>query len=171
MGLSGVIRAISHKRRDLMKKAVLAVLVMGLTAGIGTGQAFAQEKRVEFSLNAGVMIVSEDIGVAFSPQLDIHVTKGFMISPEAMVVTDFQFSGALLLPGVLFNYTGRGFFAGAGVVVPVFISDYWTGAGDLLPKLNIGYRGRHVNLTAYLLTSTARLFSENLVGATIGYRF
>jgi hypothetical protein len=154
-----------------MKKAVLAVLVMGLAAGIGTGQAFAQEKRVEFSLNAGVMIVSEDIGMALSPQVDIHVTKGFMISPEAMIVTDFQFSGALLLPGVLFNYTSRGFFAGAGVVVPIFISDYWTGAGDLLPKLNIGYRGRHVNLTAYLLTSTARLFSENLFGATIGYRF
>ena len=154
-----------------MKKAVLAVLVMGLAAGIGTGRSFAQEKKVEFSLNAGVMIVSEEVGAALSPQVDIHITKGFMISPEAMVVTDFQFSGALIMPGVMFNYTGKGFFAGAGVVVPILIMDYWSGAGDLLPKLNIGYRGRHVNLTAYLLTSTARLFSENLVGATIGYRF
>jgi len=154
-----------------MKRVVLAVLVMGLAAGIGTGQAFAQEKKVEFSLNAGVMIVSEDVGIALSPQVDIHVTKGFMISPEAMAVTDFQFSGALLLPGVMFNYTGKGFFAGVGAVIPILISDYWSGAGDLLPKLNIGYRGRHVNLTAYLITSTARLFSENLVGATIGYRF
>jgi len=154
-----------------MKKVVLAVLVMGLAVGIGTGQAFAQDKKVEFSLNAGVMIVSEDVGVALSPQLDIHVTKGFMISPEAMVVTDFQFSGALLFPGVMFNYTSKGFVVGVGAVVPVMISDYWSGTGDLLPKLNIGYRGRHVNLTAYLMTSTARLFSENLVGATIGYRF
>ena len=144
---------------------------MALAAGIGTGQAFAQEKRVEFSLNAGVMIFSEEVGVALSPQVDIHVTKGFMISPEAMIVTDFQFTGALLFPGVMFNYTGKGFFAGAGVVVPIFISGWWSGAGDLLPQLNIGYRGRHVNLTAYLITSTAQLFSENLVGATIGYRF
>jgi hypothetical protein len=154
-----------------MKKAVLAVLVLGLAAGIGAGPAFAQEKKVEFSLNAGVMTDFYSVGVALSPQVDIHVTKGFMISPEAMVVTDFQFSGALLLPGVMFNYTGKGFFAGAGAVVPILISEYWSGSGDLLPKLNIGYRGRHVNLTAYLLTSTARLFSENLVGATIGYRF
>jgi len=154
-----------------MKKVVLAVLVVGLAAGIGTGQAFAQDKKVEFGLNLGFMTNLEGFGVALSPQVDIHVTKGFMISPEAMVVTDFQFSGALLFPGVMFNYTGKGIFAGAGVVVPVMISDYWSGTGDLLPKLNIGYRGRHVNLTAYLLTSTARLFSENLVGATIGYRF
>jgi len=154
-----------------MKKLVMVVLAAALMAGLGTSGAFAQVKKVEFSLNAGVMIFSEDVGVALSPQVDIHVTKGFMISPEAMVVTDFQFSGALLFPGVMFNYTGKGFFAGAGVVIPIMISDYWSGAGDLLPKLNIGYRGRHVNLTAYLMTSTARLFSENLVGATIGYRF
>jgi len=155
-----------------MKKVVLAVLVMGLAAGIGTGQAFAQEKKVEFGLNLGFMTTDfEDFGVALSPQVDIHVTKGFMISPEAMVVTDFQLSGALIFPGVMFNYTGKGFFAGAGAVVPIMISDYWSGTGNILPKLNIGYRGRHVGLTAYLLTSTAQLFSTNLVGATIGYRF
>jgi hypothetical protein len=154
-----------------MKKVVLAVLVMGLAAGIGAGRAFAQDKKVEFGLNLGFMTDFYGFGVALSPQVDIHVTKGFMISPEAMVVTDFQFSGALLLPGVIFNYTGKGFFAGAGAVVPIFISGWWSGTGDLLPKLNIGYRGRHVSLTAYWLTSTAQLFSENLAGATIGYRF
>jgi len=154
-----------------MKKLVMVVLAAALMAGLGTSGAFAQVKKVEFSLNAGVMIFPEDVGVALSPQVDIHVTKGFMISPEAMAVTDFQFSGALLFPGVMFNYTSKGFVVGVGAVVPVMISDYWSGTGDLLPKLNIGYRGRHVNLTAYLLTSTAQLFSENLVGATIGYRF
>lgn len=109
-------------------------------------------------------------GAALTPQVDIRVTKGFMIGPEAMVVTDSQFSGALLLPGVMFNSTGKGIFAGAGVVVPMLIAECWSGAGDLLPKRNIGYRGRHVNLTACLMTSTARLFSDDLAGATIGCR-
>lgn len=159
-----------------MKKVVLAVLVMGLAAGIGTGQAFAQEKRVEFSLNAGAMtLIGGDISFAgvlltLGPQVDIHVTKGFMISPEAMFLTDTEFAGVAALPGVIFNYLGKGFFAGAGVILPVSISG-GLGAGNLLPKFNLGYRGRHVNLTAYLITSTEAMFSLNLVGASIGYRF
>jgi len=159
-----------------MKKVALAVLVMGLAAGIGAGQAFAQEKKVEFSLNAGAMTtLGEDISFAgvlltLTPQVDIHVAKGFMISPEAMFLTDIEFSGVVALPGVMFNYLGKGFFAGAGVVFPVSITDGF-GTGSLLPKLNLGYRGGHVNLTAYLITDTAAMFSINLVGASIGYRF
>jgi hypothetical protein len=159
-----------------MKRIVLAVLVMGLAAGIGTGQAFAQEKKVEFSLNAGAMtLIGGDISFAgvlltLTPQVDIHIAKGFMISPEAMFLTDIEFSGVVALPGVMFNYLGKGFFAGAGIVFPVSITDGF-GTGSLLPKVNLGYRGRHVNLTAYLITDTAAMFSINLVGASIGYRF
>jgi len=159
-----------------MKKVVLAVLVMGLAAGIGTGPAFAQEKKVEFSLNAGVMtVLGGDISfggvlLTLTPQVDIHIAKGFMISPEAMFLTDTSFSGAVALPGAMFNYLGKGFFAGAGVVFPVSITDGF-GTGSLLPKLNIGYRGGHVNLTAYLITDTAAMFSVNLIGASVGYRF
>ncbi len=154
-----------------MKKVFSVVLAVVFLAGLGAGQALAQEKKVEFGLNLGVMTDFEGVAMAFSPQVDIHVTKGFMISPEVMAVTDFQFTGALIFPGVILNYTGKGFFAGAGAVVPILISDFWSGAGKLLPKLNIGYRGRHVNLTVYWLTDTAQLFSWNLAGATIGYRF
>jgi hypothetical protein len=153
-----------------MKKAgAILLVVVGMGAGTAVQQANAQDKKVEFSLNLGVMtyVGSEGsfagIGLAFNPQLDIHVTKGFMISPEAMVITDFQFSGAIGFPGVMLNYTGKGFFAGAGVVLAAFES--------IVPKINIGYRGKKVNLTAYLITSTQQMFSENLVGATIGYRF
>ena len=56
---------------------------------------------------------------------------------------------------MILNYTGKGgFFAGAGVVLPVMISEGESDAGDLLPKINLGYRGNHINLTAYLITST-----------------
>jgi len=160
-----------------MKKFGLMVLLVGMLAGAAAQQAYAQDKKVEFSLNLGVMTYLgsdysslADFLLAFSPQLDIHVTKGFMISPEVMVVTDTHFSGALGYPGVILNYTGKGFFVGAGVVLPVSITED-AGVGSIVPKINIGYRGKKVNLTAYLITSTQHMFSENLVGATIGYRF
>ncbi len=158
-----------------MKKVILVVLAVGLAAGLGSRQALAQDKKVEFSLNAGIMTLLEstedwDVGglvlVALSPQLDIHGGRNFMVSPEAMVVTNFQFSGVVAFPGVILNYLGKGFFAGAGAVVGI-----GGGGAMVLPKINIGYRLKHINLTAYLITSFEELFSESLVGATVGYRF
>jgi hypothetical protein len=160
-----------------MKKVILAVVVAGLVFGTGFRPAYAQDKKAEFSLNLGVMSYLGGEGsfsgalLTLTPQVDIHVTQGFMISPEAMVLTDFHFSGVIGLPGVILNYTGKGFFVGAGVVVPVAISEGDAGVGNIVPKFNIGYRARHVNLTAYLITDTKRIFSDNLVGASIGYRF
>lgn len=159
-----------------MKKVFAVLLVVGLAAGLGAGRAFAQNKKVEFSLHAGAMTYVGEWGsfegalLTLSPQVDIHVTRGFMISPEAMFLTDTDFSGLVALPGVLFNYLGKGFFAGAGVVLPVSISGE-LGVGTLLPKFNIGLRGRHFNLTAYLITSTEAMFRNNLIGTSLGYRF
>jgi hypothetical protein len=157
-----------------MKRVVLAVLAVALAAGLGAGQAFAQEKKVEFSLNAGGMTVYGD-EFAFdqwvltvSPQVDIHVAKGFMISPEAMFITDF--TGVAVLPGVMFNYLGRGFFIGGGAVLPVSISE-GLGVAELLPKINLGYRGAHFNFTVYTITSFRAFFRYGLAGAGIGYRF
>jgi hypothetical protein len=159
-----------------MKKVVLAVLVMGLAAGIGAGQAFAQDKKVEFVLNAGAMtlygvgLTLTGVGLTAGPQVDIHVAKGFMISPEFMFMTDTEFSGVLGLPGLTFNYVGRGFFIGAGAVLPVLISG-GEGVGELLPKVNLGYHGRKVNLSVYTITSFNSMFRYGLVGAEIGYKF
>ncbi len=105
-----------------MKKVVMAVLAAALMAGLGTTGAFAQEKKVEFSLNAGALTFYggefsfSDIGLTAGPQVDIHVTKGFMISPDLMFVTDTHFSSVLGMAGVTFNYLGKGFFAGGGAV-------------------------------------------------------
>ena len=163
-----------------MKKVMVTVLAVGLVAALGTGQAFAQGKKVEFSLNLGVMT---DLGpdssfsealFTFAPQVDIHLSPALMLSPEIMVITDdsFSFDPLLLYPGVLLNYTARGgFFAGAGVVLPVVFWEGESDTGDLLPKINLGYRGNHFNLTAYLLTDTESLFKYNLIGLSAGYRF
>jgi len=163
-----------------MKKFMVMVLAVGLVVALGTGQAFAQGKKVEFSLNLGVMT---DLGpdssfsealFTFAPQVDIHLSPALMLSPEVMVITDdgFNFNPLLLYPGVLLNYTAKGgFFAGAGVVLPVIFWEGESDTGDLLPKINLGYRGNHFNLTAYLLTDTESLFKYNLIGLSAGYRF
>ncbi len=163
-----------------MKKVMVMVLAVGLVVALGTGQAFAQGKKVEFSLNLGVMT---DLGpdssfsealFTFAPQVDIHLSPALMLSPEIMVITDdgFSFDPLLLYPGVLLNYTAKGgFFAGAGVVLPVIFWEGESDTGDLLPKINLGYRGNHFNLTAYLLTDTESLFKYNVIGLSAGYRF
>ncbi len=160
-----------------MKKAILAVLAVGLVIGGGIRQAFAQDKKVEFGLHVGAMSYIGSEGafsvalLTISPQVDVHVTKGLMISPEVMFRTNFRFSGVVALPGVILNYTARGgFFAGAGAVLPVPISESMGGV-TLLPKLNIGFRGKKISLTAYLISSTIARFSHNLVGGSLGYRF
>jgi hypothetical protein len=159
-----------------MKKVGLVLFVVVMLAAGAAQEAYAQDKKVEFSLNLGVMsfyggeFSLTDFGLTLSPQVDIHVTKGFMISPEAMFLTDIEFSGVVGFPGVIFNYVGKGFFAGAGVVLPVSISGE-VGVGELLPKVNVGYRGRRVNLTLYTITSFNGIFQWGLIGASVGYRF
>jgi hypothetical protein len=176
MSVPGETGRIFHSRRELMKKVVMAVLAAALMAGLGTTGAFAQEKKVEFSLNAGALTFYggefsfSDIGLTAGPQVDIHVTKGFMISPDLMFVTDTHFSGVLGMAGVTFNYLGRGFFAGGGAVLPFSISGE-AGVGELLPKVHLGYRGAHVNLTVYTITAFNGIFKFGLVGAGLGYRF
>ncbi len=141
----------------MKKVGVILLVVVGMLAGAAVQQAYAQDKKVEFSLNLGVMSYLgsgesfADVLLAISPQVDIHVTRGFMISPEAMVITNFRFSGLIGFPGVIFNYVGKGFFIGAGVVLPVYVSAEDAGVGTILPKLNIGYRGKKINLTAFLI--------------------
>jgi hypothetical protein len=159
-----------------MKKAVLTVLVMGLAAGWGAGRAFAQDKKVEVVLNAGAMtlyggrLTLAGVVLTAGPQVDIHVAKGFLISPEFLFMTDTEFSGVLGMPGLTFNYLGRGFFIGAGAVLPVSISG-GGGVGELLPMVNLGYHGRKVNLSVYTITSFNSMFRYGLVGAELGYRF
>jgi len=163
-----------------MKKVFSVLLAAVLVVGLGAGQAFAQGKKVEFSLNLGAMTdlgsygSFSDVLFTFAPQVDIHVSPAFMISPEVMVITDdsFSFDPFLLYPGIILNFTAKsGFFVGAGVVLPVMFWGGETETGDLLPKINLGYRGNHFNVTAYLLTSTEEVFKDNLIGLSVGYRF
>lgn len=159
-----------------MNRTVLVVLAVVLAVGMGAGQAAAQDKKVEVVLNVGAMtfyggdLSFSGLGLTAGTQIDIHVTKGFMISPEFSLVTDSHFSGAAGLPGVTFNYCGRGFFIGAGAVLPVSISE-GLGVSELLPKVHLGYHGRKFNFGVYTITAFNGIFQYGLVGANLGYRF
>ena len=71
---------------------------------------------------------------------------------------------------MILNYLGRGFFVGGGAVLPVAIAG-GVGFGDVMPKVNLGYRGERVNLTAYVVTAFEGVLQWGLVGASVGYRF
>jgi hypothetical protein len=160
-----------------MKRVLMGFLVAGLVMAVAAAPAWSQGKKVQFSLHAGgVTFYGEDfdfsgLGFTLSPQVDFLISKHFMISPEFMLLTDSELSGVIGLPGVMLNYySAKGFFIGGGAVLPVaFYED--GGVGELLPKLNLGFRGKHVNVTVYTITSFSEFFQYGLLGATLGYRF
>jgi hypothetical protein len=161
-----------------MKKVLGVLLVIGLLAG-GAGQkAMANGKKVEFSLNLGVMtdLTSEssfsDVLYTLGAQADISLGSSFKLSPEVQVITyRFHFDYVLLDPGIILNFTSKGFFAGAGIILPIVVGEGESDTGKISPKFNIGYSGRHVILAGYLITDTENFFEYNLIGVSIGYKF
>lgn len=151
-------------------------------AGLGIGyQGLAQEpgrvqkKKMEFSLNAGLATnlgggeSFEVLLFSLGGQLDIDLGGKFLLSPELLLYSTLtDFSGAVFMPGALVNYKLGRFFVGAG---PAFVLGFNEDSGFYLyPKFNVGYRGEHMTLTGYLVTSFSYFFPAGLAGASIGFR-
>jgi len=160
--------------RVLMKRKLLMVMTVVLAVWMGTGVVFAQDRKTEIVLNVGTIttyggeLTFAGFAMAVGPQLNLHLTKGFMLSPEATLLTDF--SDVVGLAGVTMNYFGKGFFIGAGTVLPVSIT-MGLGVGELLPKVHLGYHGRKISLSIYMISSFNEFFRYGLLGANLGYRF
>ncbi len=165
-----------------MKKVILMVLVVGLVAGLGSRQAFAQERKAEFSLNAGVQTNiwngSSFDGASFTldGRVGIALGKSFEISPEVMFVLDGVFEGDVnfFYPGVMLNYKAGNFFVGLGAVLPIAFGEGESETGNIAPKVNFGYKFGKLMITVYALTWTESGFDfldANFIGATLGYRF
>lgn len=169
-----------------MKKVVLVFLVAGLVAAGALQPAWGQEKKMAFSLNAGVQTnvwegTSFDKAVfTADARVGFLLGRKFEVSPEVMVVFNYgslfeESGGTLLYPGVMFNYRAGNLFVGAGAVLPWA---FWGGesdTGNLAPKVNIGYTFPNgLQLTAYYLCWTEEdlsLFDAGFAGITVGYRF
>jgi len=165
-----------------MKKVGLMVLVVGMLAGAAVQLAYAQDKKVEFSLNLGVQTnvwsgsSFDYASFTLDARAGIALGKSFEISPEAMFVVDdsFDFDVVFLYPGVMLNYKAGNFFVGAGAVLPIVFGDGESETANIAPKINIGYKYGKLMITVYALTWTEPgidFLDMNFVGATIGYRF
>ena len=158
----------------LLRKVILGILVVALVLG-ASQQVQAEEKKALFWLNLGVMFlggaIEEDFGLwTFGLSVDYRLAKNVVISPEVDLWTfQFHLEAFILSPGLILNYQRGIFFAGAGLILPVVISEFGAADVGLFPKVNIGLRGKNVKLTAYALSDWA--LSGVVIGASIGYRF
>lgn len=169
-----------------MKKVFAVLVVVGVLAVAAAAPAWAQDKKVTFSLNAGVQTNIFN-GTSFDKALfTADVRAGFMlgrsfeISPEVMVVFSYLRAfggpgGTLVYPGAMLNYRSQNFFAGIGAVLPWAFAMGTSDTGNPAPKVNIGYTFPNgIQLTAYYLTWTESgisLFDIGFAGVTVGYRF
>ncbi len=168
-----------------MKKVLMGLLVLGVVAGLAVAPAWSQDKKVGFSLNAGVQTNVWD-GSSFDKavftldgRVGIALGRSFEISPEFMAVFNygsyFDTSGATLLyPGVMLHFKIGSFFVGLGAVLPWLFYDGDSDSGDISPKIDIGYKFGKLQVTAYMITWTEAgidFLDVNWVGLTLGYRF
>jgi len=178
-----------------MKKVLMVFLVIGVVAAVAVRPVWSQDRKVTFSLNAGLQT---NIGVntfiwphvtsfgkawlTLDARVGLSLGKSFEISPEVMAVFNWGWGwggfdtdegGLLLYPGVLVNYRIGGFFVGAGAALPIEIeSEAWT--GNIAPKINIGYRSGHFQATAFFIVWTEEGLGSldmSWAGITLGFRF
>jgi hypothetical protein len=170
-----------------MKKIFAAVLVAGIVALLAAGPVWGQDKKVGFSLNAGVQTnifngsSFDKVLFTLDGRAGIRLGRSFEVSPEVMVVFSYLRlfmeggGGTLVYPGVMLNYRSGGFFAGAGAVLPWAFFEGDSDSGNLAPKVNIGYTfANNIQITAYYLCWTEEgvdLFDIGFAGLTLGYRF
>ena len=158
----------------LMRKVILGILVVVMVLG-AFQQVQAQEKKAHLGLNLGVMFLGGAIGEdfklwTFGLSVDYQLAENLVISPEVDLWTfQFHFEAFILSPGVILNYQEGIFFAGAGVILPVVISEFGAADVGLFPKVNIGLKAKNVRLTAYALSNWA--LSGIVIGASVGFRF
>lgn len=170
-----------------MKKAVMALLVIGILGSVALGPVWGQDqKKVAFSLNGGIQTNIFN-GSSFDKALftadvrvGIRLGRSFEISPEAMVVFNYLSmflegaGGTLVYPGIMLNYRAGNFFLGAGAVLPWAFFEGESDTGNLSPKVNVGVMFGNFQLTAYYLCWTDEgidLFDAGFAGLTLGYRF
>ena len=155
-----------------MKKVIPRLIIIGLLLGGISQQAKAQDKGLEFNLNAGALTSFDfdDILFTFGAGLDYHLGEHISISPELQLWTfNFEFKEIYLNPGIILNFRLKNFFIGGGVISP------FEGLSPIypyfLPKINAGFRIKNIKLTLYLIFPNDDFPELFLTGANIGIVF
>ncbi len=153
-----------------MKKA-MSIIVCALALFTFTVSSAKAAGPLNFYIRTGIITPSD---FSFDPifalagaNIDINIGAA-SISPECdLLLYNFTFNPAILLPGVLLNFNLANFYIGAGATLPVFIGSGYSFHGDVLFKANAGLKLGGFKLQAFALTD----FTETLIGATFGAGF
>jgi len=126
-----------------MKKMLLVLLVMSMTAGavLGTTPA-AGENKAQFALTLSGLFLQPDTGSSRSVigpglRVDLDLGRSLILAPEASVGAK-----GLCLGGTL-NYRYREFFIGAGGGLVYFFEERQDIRGSELLKIQVGAKGLH----------------------------
>jgi hypothetical protein len=154
-----------------MKKALVLLCGLLLVSGL-----FADSNKMTVGINFGTMT---DKNLSFNPfwwtagaELDIPLGHALMFSPEATLVGyKFAFKEFFLFPAAILNVMLSNFFVGGGLTKGFYIgSGSATAITDVALKLNAGFLSDSLKLTAYIITPFNDIFTDMLVGFTIGFR-
>ena len=157
-----------------MKKTLVAVLLVVAVSFVGPAKA----KADYLSLNFGVIT---DTSLSFNPFLwtagmtiDVPLGSVMTLCPEGyIVVHKFDFGTFIFAPAVMLNFNFNEFFVGGGISKWFLLGDDIDGSpsSDFSLKLNVGFQGVDLRLTAFIFTPFNDLFGSAAVGATLGFVF
>jgi len=161
-------------------KKIVCLFICGLIIFLFSVQnSQALIKPVSFYISGGVIT---DDSFSFDPFfwtggaiIDFNLPAApIMISPEChIIVHNFDFDYFWLAPAVLVNFKLSSLFVGVGFTKWFLVGTDVEGsfATEFMLKLNAGFKGPGVRLSAFLITEFDSLFKYNTVGANIGFGF
>jgi hypothetical protein len=160
-----------------MKKMISVLIVMGLGIAGTTQAASGQAKGLTLSLNAGgVTNISNNFSgsgalMTIGGRADVRLGKSFLVSPELQAFfCPLNPSCGIFNPALTLTWFSRGVFIGAGVAFPVFVGGGESEGLGASPKINLGFRDKHTDITIFVLLHYNRQ-PNNIVGASLGYVF
>ncbi len=161
----------------MKKKLFMGICILLVILSVSQN-AKAQYDRINLALGFGTIT---DDSFSFKPffwtsgvNLDFYLSEHIVLSPEFfMIVHNFNFDAFFLAPAALLNFDFGGFMIGAGVTKLWLVGSAISGSPSSDPalKLNTGYLGEGIRLSAYLITSFDNLFKSNSFGASLGFYF
>lgn len=158
-----------------MKKGffMASVALLILSASARQGQAMGP---FNFYVRGGILTESnfefDDVLWLVGANLDLHFGKILMLSPECdVIVYELKFNPIFIMPGAILNLRAGGFYAGGGAAIPIIIGSGYSYEGNVLLKLNAGFKSDSFKLQAFITTPFENLFDNILIGATLGFGF
>ena len=158
-----------------MKKSFFLafIILLILLASAQQGQA---KGPLNFYIRGGILTESnfefDNILWLVGANIDLHFGPILMLSPECdIIVYEFEFDPIFIMPGAILNLHASGFYAGGGVTIPLIIGSGYSFQGNVLLKLNAGFKTNYFKLQAFLLTPFKNLFDSTVIGATVGFGF